>query len=89
MPDILLTLIALGLISAATYWAGYWIGGRSLRKRFTMLSEAIEESNRIYKNWSNSQEGTDWMKGFKAGVSTTLNTLQAFIDKAIPDDDPS
>jgi len=75
---------------AVLFWTGYWFGGRSLRRRFTMLSNAIEESNKIYKEWEETSSGSHWMEGFKAGVSTTLNTLQAFIDKSVEEpDDPT
>lgn len=71
----------------AAYSVGWWTGARSLRHRFKMLKQAIENSNKIYKDWEDSTAGSSYMQGYKSGVGATLNTLQAFIEKAMPNDD--
>ena len=82
MPiDFFALLIAVILVAAPSWVLGWHYGVRSFRNRNTAMMTAIEDNNRIYKEWADSEDGTNWEAGYQAGITATLNTLGGFIDK--------
>ena len=78
------TVIVTGvIIIASTIWMlGYYYGVKTFRDRNRKMIAAIKDSNKVYKEWADSPEGTNWESGYQTGVTTTLNSLLAFIDRA-------
>lgn len=82
MTDFLAILIGVILVAAPSWVLGWHFGVRSFRDRNRRLIQAIEDNNKVYREWADSPEGTNWEAGYQAGISHTLNTLAGFIDKA-------
>lgn len=82
MTDFVLWLLPFLAVSGIAWAMGWHFGVRSFRDRNRQLMKAIENNNKVYKEWADSPEGTNWEAGYQAGIAHTLNTLAGFIDKA-------
>jgi len=82
MTDFLILLIGLICVATPAWILGWHFGVKSFRNRNRQLMKAIEDNNKVYRDWAASPEGTNWEAGYQAGISHTLNTIAGFIEKA-------
>lgn len=81
MTDIFIFLVWV-MVGGACWMLGYHYGVQSLRDRNKKLLTAIEANNRIYKDWSENNQGSNWEQGYAEGIKNTLDTLNSFLERA-------
>lgn len=82
LPQFFPLLIGLILVAAPSWVLGWHYGARSFKDRTVKWQKALAESNKVYSQWADTPHGREYEAGYAQGLSDTLNTLAAFLDRA-------
>jgi hypothetical protein len=88
MPSEIILIAILALATATGFFIGWWLCENKQTQDFKSIRQAIEESNKFYKEWAASPSGLEWEKGFQAGIKIYLDTMESLLAKAKKHDSP-